>query len=85
MHRIREYRSKREWRSRVGVPATPTRLGPYESDGQRMVFISEESSRMHKLALGCWTSLLADAANVGLPGNGYEVQDPSKPTRFLSC
>ncbi len=32
-----------------------------------MVFVSEESSRMHTIVLGCWTSLLADAANVGHP------------------
>lgn len=46
----------------VGVP---TKLGKYRWDGSTMVFVSEESNWMHTILLGCWTTLLADAANVG--------------------
>ena len=49
----------------VGAAVLPPRLGPYRSDGKRMVFVSEESSWMQKIVLGCWTTLLADTANVG--------------------
>ena len=48
----------------VGAYARPIRLGTYKSDGKRMIFVSEESCWMQKIVLGCWTSLLADAANV---------------------
>lgn len=49
----------------VGAALRPAKLGTYRSDGKQTVSISEESSWMRKVALGCWTSLLADAANVG--------------------
>ena len=49
----------------VGVPGRPPRLGTYKSDGKRIIFVSEESCWMQKIVLGCWTTLLADAANVG--------------------
>ena len=53
----------------VGASLPPAKLGAYRSDGKRMSFVSEESSWMQKIALGCWTTLLADAVNVGLtPG-----------------
>ena len=48
----------------VGVTVSPTRLGIYKSDGKRILFVSEESCWMHKVVLSCWTTLLADAANV---------------------
>ncbi len=63
---------------RVGAPASPTRLGAYKADGRRMVFVSEESSRMHTIVLGCWTSLLADAANMGHPEIDTKAQALSK-------
>lgn len=49
----------------VGAAVLPAKLGTYRSDGKRMVFVSEETSWMQKIVLGCWTTLLADAANVG--------------------
>ena len=42
--------------------AVPADIGTYRSDGKRMVFVTEESSWMQKIALGCWTTLLADAS-----------------------
>ena len=48
----------------VGVSVSPTRLGLYKSDGKRVRFVSEESCWMHKVVVSCWTTLLADAANV---------------------
>lgn len=48
----------------VGAPAKPANLGTYRSDGKQFVFVSEERSWMQKIALGCWTSLLADVTNV---------------------
>lgn len=49
----------------VGGAVLPAKLGPYRSEGKRMVFVSEENSWMQKIVLGCWTTLLADAVNVG--------------------
>lgn len=49
----------------VGAAALPAKLGTYRSDGKQTVFVSEESSWMQKIVLGCWTTLLSDAANVG--------------------
>lgn len=67
----------------VGAAVSPAKLGTYRSDGTRMVFASEESSWMQKIVLGCWTTLLTDAANVGqTPGIAAEfhstaVKSPS--------
>lgn len=66
---------------RAGAPANPSRRGAYELDGQKLVFVSEENRRMHRIILGCWTSLLADAANVG----NFEVQTPPNSLRSPSC
>ena len=49
----------------VGGRELPAELGTYRTDGKRMGSVSEESSWMEKIVLGCWTTLLADAANVG--------------------
>ncbi len=49
----------------VGGPGVPAKLGVYRSDSKRTVYASEESSWMQKIVLGCWTTLLADTANVG--------------------
>ena len=55
----------------VGTAVLPAKLGTYRSDGKRMVFVSEETSWMQKIVLGCLTTLLADVANVGrTPGIG---------------
>lgn len=49
----------------VGNAALPAQSGTYRSEGKGMVLVSEENSWMQKIVLGCWTTLLADAANVG--------------------
>ena len=49
----------------VGAALSPAELGTYRPDGKRMNFVSEESSWMQKIVLGCWTSLVSDAVNVG--------------------
>ena len=49
----------------VGAPELLSESGTYRSDGKGKVSVSEESSWMQKIVLGCWTALLADAANVG--------------------
>ena len=49
----------------VGASEKPGNLGMYRSDGKQIVFVGEERSWMQKIALGCWTSLLADVTNVG--------------------
>ena len=49
----------------VGGMELSAEFGTYKSDGKRMALVSEESSWMGKIVLGCWTTLLADAANVG--------------------
>ena len=49
----------------VGGSEPLSKSGTYRSDSKGMAFISEESSWMQKIVLGCWTTLLADAANVG--------------------
>lgn len=65
----------------AGTAVLPVNFGTHRSDGKRPVFISEETSWMQKIVLGCWTSLLADAANVGrAPGNATTF--PS--TAFIS-
>ena len=54
----------------VGAAVSPAKLGTYRSDGTRTVFASKESSWMQKIVLGCWTTLVTDAANVGqTPGD----------------
>lgn len=68
----------------VGPPASPTRLGAYQSDGQKVFFVGQASSRMHEIVLGCWTSILADAANVGHPIDGLEVQASPNSLRSSS-
>lgn len=65
----------------VGVTVSPTRLGVYKSDGKRVRFVSEESYWMHKVVVSCWTTLLADAANVA-PSDAeafYEALRDSDP------
>ena len=65
---VRKYRDGSNVREpTVGVPARPPRLGRYKSDGKRIIFVSEESCWMQKTVLCYWTTLLADAANVGCP------------------
>ena len=49
----------------VGAPELLSESGTYRSDGKGKASVSEESSWMQKIVLGCWTTLLADAANVG--------------------
>lgn len=65
----------------VGAAVSPAKLGTYRPDGTRTVFASEESSWMQKIVLGCWTTLLTDAANVGqTPGDAATFQVPlSRP------
>ena len=54
----------------VGAADPPAKLGTYRPDSKGMVFIGEENSLMQKIVVGCWTTLLADAVNVGrMPGN----------------
>lgn len=63
---VRKYRDGSNVREpTVGVPARPPRLGRYKSDGKHIIFVSEESCWMQKTVLCYWTTLLADAANVG--------------------
>ena len=62
---VRKSRDGRVGEPTVGASARPARLGTYKSDGKRIVFVSEESCWMQKIVLGCWTTLLIDAANVG--------------------
>ena len=49
--------------SPVGSTAKPAKLGTYINEGEKLVFVSEESSWMQNIVIGCWTTLLADAAN----------------------
>ena len=49
----------------AGDAELPAKLGTYRLVGKGMVFVSEESDWMQKIVLGCWTSILADTANVG--------------------
>ena len=49
----------------VGGRELPAELGTYRSNGKKICSVSEESSWMEKIILGCWTTLLTDAANVG--------------------
>ena len=49
----------------VGAPELLSESGMHRSDGKGKVSASEESGWMQKIVLGCWTTLLADAANVG--------------------
>ena len=64
------------------------RLGGCVADGKRTVFASEESSWMQKIALGCWTTLLADTANVGrtpaVAASFHSTANLSSPCRPLS-
>ena len=65
----------------VGVTVSPTRLGVYKSDGKRVHFVSEECCWMHNVVVSCWTTLLADAANVA-PSDAeafYEALRDSDP------
>ena len=63
----------------VGNAGPPAQSGTYRSDGKVMVLVSEENIWMQKIVLGCWTTLLADTANVGrmpaivLPSNRRPV------------
>ena len=68
----------------VGVSAEPAKLGTYKLDGTRMVFISEESCWMQRIVLGCWTTLLADAANVGRSAHDVNVKAMPPSVRPLS-
>ena len=49
----------------VGAPILPAKFGTYRPDGKRKVFLSDETGWMQKIVLGCWTTILADAVNVG--------------------
>ena len=68
----------------VGGPGLPARLGTYSSDGKRGVSVSEESSWMHRIVIGCWTTLLSDAANVGrtpvIVATFHSTADISRPS-----
>ena len=72
----------------VGVPEMPAKIGAYRSDGKRTVPASEESNWMQKVALGCWTTLLADTANVGrtpaVSATFHSTASTSLPSRPLS-
>ena len=70
----------------VGGPELLSESGMYRSDGKGNVSVSEESGWMQKIVLGCWTTLLADAANVGrtpaivlAPQSTTNVQPLSRP------
>ena len=59
----------------VGAAVRPAKLGRFRSEGKRTVFDSEEDSWMQKIVLGCWTTLLSDAANVGrTPGTAATLE-----------
>ncbi|KAM0797921.1 hypothetical protein BDR22DRAFT_823734 [Usnea florida] len=69
----------------VGAPVLPAKLGTYRPDGKRKVFHGDETGWMQKIVLGCWTTLLADAVNVGqTPGLGATSLHPTAVTSALS-
>lgn len=60
----------------VGVPVFPAKLGTFKSNGTTIGFVSEETRWMQRIVLGCWTSLLADAANVGHASRNWAAVPP---------
>lgn len=48
----------------VGGPEPLAQSGTYRSDDKATAFVSEESSWMQKILVGCWTTVLADTAHV---------------------
>ena len=68
----------------AGDPELLSESGTYRSDGKGMVLISEESSWMQKIVLGCWTTLLADAANVARTPAIFLTSQPTANISTLS-
>lgn len=71
----------------VGVSAKALKLGTYKSDGSNVTVGSNERSWMQEIVLGCWTTLLADSANVGcyVDNDNYSAPAPLMTVRSVSC
>jgi len=51
--------------------AIPTKLGTYKRVGGKNIFVSEESDWMQNIVLGCWHTVLTDAAE------NQRIRDPA--------
>ena len=68
----------------VGAPVLPAKFGTYRPECKREVFLGDETGWMQKIVLGCWTTLLADAVNVGQTPGIAATLHPTAVTSALS-
>ena len=61
-----------------------TKIIVRKAEGQKILSVSEEATRMHIIILGCWTSLLADAGNVDRKDRSYMADIPPRSSRSVS-